>query len=93
MSKKEDYQFFSLSDKHPDTLKYLVDVTVAYPGGRPLDLQTLVGGWRPPCDTIFHYRRFNIEEVIDHCYFTYIINALIYIYLNNFLYLLFKIRL
>lgn len=46
-----------------DTIKHLLDVTIAYPGGDPLDLPTIFGGWRPPCDTIFHYRRFNIEEV------------------------------
>ncbi|XP_042232032.1 acyl-CoA:lysophosphatidylglycerol acyltransferase 1-like [Homarus americanus] len=50
-------------DDGTDRIKYLLDVTVAYPGGRPLDLQTIFGGWRPGCDTIFHYRRFNIEEI------------------------------
>ncbi|XP_045614589.1 acyl-CoA:lysophosphatidylglycerol acyltransferase 1 [Procambarus clarkii] len=50
-------------DDGTDRIKYLLDVTVAYPGGRPLDLQTIFGGWRPSCDTIFHYRRFNIEEI------------------------------
>ncbi|XP_027228946.2 acyl-CoA:lysophosphatidylglycerol acyltransferase 1 isoform X1 [Penaeus vannamei] len=46
-----------------DKIKYLLDVTIAYPGGRPLDLPTIFGGWRPACDTIFHYRRYNIEEI------------------------------
>ncbi|KAK7028912.1 Acyl-CoA:lysophosphatidylglycerol acyltransferase 1 [Halocaridina rubra] len=46
-----------------DKIKYLLDVTVAYPGGRPLDLQTIFGGWRPSCDTIFYYRKYGIEEV------------------------------
>ncbi|XP_069953280.1 acyl-CoA:lysophosphatidylglycerol acyltransferase 1 isoform X2 [Cherax quadricarinatus] len=50
-------------DDGTDRIKYLIDVTVAYPGGRPLDLQTVFGGWRPSCDTIFHYRKFNIEEI------------------------------
>ncbi|MCL4139747.1 UNVERIFIED_CONTAM: hypothetical protein GTU68_021399, partial [Idotea baltica] len=44
-------------------VKYLVDVTVAYPGGKPLDLQTIVGGWRRPCETIFHYRVYDIDEL------------------------------
>ncbi|XP_045130163.1 acyl-CoA:lysophosphatidylglycerol acyltransferase 1-like [Portunus trituberculatus] len=51
------------NDEKTDTIKHLLDVTIAYPGGDPLDLPTIFGGWRPPCDTIFHYRRFNIEEV------------------------------
>ncbi|XP_064111597.1 acyl-CoA:lysophosphatidylglycerol acyltransferase 1-like isoform X2 [Macrobrachium nipponense] len=46
-----------------DKIKYLLDVTIAYPGGRPIDLQTIFGGWRPSCDTVFYYRKFNIEEV------------------------------
>lgn len=46
-----------------DKIKFVLDVTIAYPGGRPLDLQTIFGGWRPTCNTIFHYRRWNIEEI------------------------------
>ncbi|KAB7496178.1 Acyl-CoA:lysophosphatidylglycerol acyltransferase 1, partial [Armadillidium nasatum] len=44
-------------------VKYLVDVTVAYPNGEPLDLQTIVGGWREPCETIFHYRIYPVEKL------------------------------
>jgi hypothetical protein len=34
----------------------VVDVTIAYPQGRPLDLQAIIAGWRPPCTTHVHYR-------------------------------------
>jgi len=40
-------------------IEYLVDVTVAYPEGKPLDLQSILTGWREPCLTHVHYRVFN----------------------------------
>ncbi|KAK4314861.1 hypothetical protein Pmani_013884 [Petrolisthes manimaculis] len=54
------------SEKHNsegDGIRYVVDATIAYPGGRPLDLLNIFTGWRPSCETIFHYRRYNIEEI------------------------------
>ena len=41
--------------------------TVQYSTGRPLDLQTIVTGWRPPCITHVHYRVFDsgYSENID----------------------------
>jgi len=44
-------------------IKYVVDVTVAYPQGRPLDLQSIVTGWRDPCVTHVHYRTFPVREL------------------------------
>jgi len=44
----------------------IVDVTVAFPEGRPLDLQTIVTGWRTPCVTHVHYRVFDSRD-IPHC--------------------------
>jgi len=44
-------------------LKYIVDVTVAYPEGKPLDLQSIVTGWRKPCLTHVHYRVFPIRKI------------------------------
>jgi hypothetical protein len=38
-------------------------VTIAYPGGRPLDLVAVVTGCVPPTDVHFHYRVFPIREV------------------------------
>lgn len=46
-----------------DKIERIVDMTVAYPGGRPLDLQSIVFGWREPCYTHVHYRSWNIKDV------------------------------
>ena len=34
----------------------VVDVTIAYPEGKPLDLVSIITGWRPPCTSHVHYR-------------------------------------
>ena len=47
-----------------DKIERIVDMTVAYPGGRPLDLQSIVFGWREPCYTHVHYRSWNIKVTI-----------------------------
>jgi len=41
----------------------IIDVTIAYPSGRPLDLQTIVSGYRKPCITHVHYRIFDVASV------------------------------
>ncbi len=41
----------------------VVDVTIAYPEGRPLDLLTIAIGYRRPCTTHVHYRVFDIKDV------------------------------
>ena len=41
----------------------IVDVTIAYPEGKPLDLQSIVLGWRKPCVTHVHYRVFDVKDV------------------------------
>uniref|UniRef100_A0A0K2UUM2 Phospholipid/glycerol acyltransferase domain-containing protein n=1 Tax=Lepeophtheirus salmonis TaxID=72036 RepID=A0A0K2UUM2_LEPSM len=41
----------------------IVDITIAYPEGKPLDLPTIIIGNRPPCTTYFHYRVFDIESL------------------------------
>jgi len=46
-----------------DCIQKIVDVTVAFPEGRPLDLQTIVTGWRPPCVTHVHYRVFDSRDL------------------------------
>ena len=37
-------------------LSKVVDVTIAYPDGRPLNLVSIATGWDPPCATHVHYR-------------------------------------
>ncbi|VDL78790.1 unnamed protein product [Nippostrongylus brasiliensis] len=44
-------------------IKYVLDVTIAYPNGIPLSLATLGFGTREKCDIAVHYKIFNAEEV------------------------------
>jgi len=44
-------------------LKYVIDMTIAYPDGEPLDLGAIVTGHREPCRIYMHYNVFRIEEV------------------------------
>ena len=46
-----------------DHLKWLVDLTIAYPNGKPLDILTSLSGVAPPCSTVFHFRCYPISEV------------------------------
>ena len=45
-----------------DSLKWLVDITIGYPE-RPLDMQTIIGSYRKPCNTILYYRKYDIRDV------------------------------
>uniref|UniRef100_UPI00358FD8C8 acyl-CoA:lysophosphatidylglycerol acyltransferase 1 n=1 Tax=Myxine glutinosa TaxID=7769 RepID=UPI00358FD8C8 len=44
-------------------LHWLIDVTIAYPGGKPMDIQTWVLALQPPMMTHVHYRVFPMCEV------------------------------
>jgi len=46
-----------------DKIERIVDMTIAYPEGKPLDLQTIVLGWRNPCNTHVHYRSWDVKEL------------------------------
>jgi len=42
----------------------IVDVTVAYPDqSSPLDLPTIIAGWKDPCTTHVHYRAFDVDKL------------------------------
>jgi len=41
----------------------IVDMTVAFPSGHPLDLQSIVTGWREPFVTHVHYRQFDCKDL------------------------------
>ena len=45
-------------------LKWIIDLTIAYPNGKPLDIMTIFCGIAPSCNTVFHYRCYPILEVI-----------------------------
>ncbi|CAH1791974.1 unnamed protein product [Owenia fusiformis] len=44
-------------------LKWVIDVTVGYPGGKALDFQSITSGFRQPCETVIHFQKFPIDEV------------------------------
>lgn len=39
-------------------ISWVLDITIAYPQGKPLDLPTIITGSRPPCETVLFYRCF-----------------------------------
>jgi len=42
----------------------VVDVTVAYPDqSDPLDLPSIITGWKEPCTTHVHYRAFDVDQL------------------------------
>ncbi|XP_034189753.1 acyl-CoA:lysophosphatidylglycerol acyltransferase 1 isoform X2 [Osmia lignaria lignaria] len=38
------------------TINWVLDITIAYPQGKPIDLPTIITGSRPPCETVLFYR-------------------------------------
>ena len=44
-------------------IKWVIDLTVGYEKGKPLDLQTIFAGYRKPCDTKFHYRKYPASSI------------------------------
>ena len=51
------------SSKYSATLDKIVDVTIAYPDGKPLGLFDILSAWREPCTTHVHYKIYDINEV------------------------------
>ncbi|CAH1964533.1 unnamed protein product [Acanthoscelides obtectus] len=55
-----------LSGKKPNSLpqlQYVLDITIGYPNGWPIDLSHIVFGNRQPCQTVIFYRVYNAKEV------------------------------
>ncbi|XP_066583911.1 acyl-CoA:lysophosphatidylglycerol acyltransferase 1-like [Prorops nasuta] len=55
-----DNQYDSRSDitvAKPE-ISWVLDITIAYPQGKPIDLPTIITGSRPPCETVLFYRIF-----------------------------------
>ncbi len=50
-------------DRQAKEITKIIDVTIAYPEGRPLDLLAIATGYRRPCTTHVHYRVFDINDV------------------------------
>lgn len=46
-----------------DTLSWVLDITIGYPHGNPIDLLTIITGQRDPCTTSLYYRLYPIHTV------------------------------
>lgn len=46
-----------------DNLDYILDITIGYPQGKPLDLPCIVHGMRDPFKTHFLYRLYHTSQV------------------------------
>ncbi|XP_021916095.1 acyl-CoA:lysophosphatidylglycerol acyltransferase 1-like [Zootermopsis nevadensis] len=47
----------------PTHVNWVLDITIAYPEGKPLDLGAIVTGYRKPCKTFLFYRLFPCRDV------------------------------
>lgn len=47
-------------------LDYILDITIGYPDGKPLNLQNIIMGLREPCETVFYYRLYSTKDVSDN---------------------------
>ncbi|EEB13245.1 conserved hypothetical protein [Pediculus humanus corporis] len=46
-------------------IRWILDITIAYPQGVPLDLPTIITGSRPPCQTLLFYRLYKSSQIPD----------------------------
>lgn len=55
-----NYNFLNIPvvDENTDKLAWILDITVAYSEGKPLDLPTIIMGQRRACRTHMYYRLF-----------------------------------
>jgi lysophosphatidylglycerol acyltransferase 1 len=54
---------FSVADSHNASLKYIVDLTFAYPNGKALNFAGFAIGTAPPSDFALHYRCYPANEI------------------------------
>lgn len=54
---------FSKTIPECDELRWVLDITIAYPEGKPLDLPTIITGSRPPCQTFMFYRLYPSSQL------------------------------
>lgn len=59
----KDSPLTKLNGKLNDCLEYILDITIGYPNGKPLDLPNIVHGLRNPCQTYLFYRLYRSSEV------------------------------
>lgn len=53
-------------------LEFILDVTIGYPDGKPLDLLNIIHGLREPCSTVIYYRVFSTREVSSGSLFAFV---------------------
>lgn len=58
---------------HPQ-LDYILDITIGYPDGKPLNLQNIVMGLREPCRTVLYYRVYSTRDVSQELIYHTLIN-------------------
>ncbi|KAI4463166.1 1-acylglycerol-3-phosphate acyltransferase-related [Holotrichia oblita] len=51
------------SPKNCESIRWVLDITIAYPNGQPLDLGTIIFGNRPPCKTTLFYRVYHCRDI------------------------------
>ncbi|KAK9693262.1 Acyltransferase C-terminus [Popillia japonica] len=49
--------------KNSEKIRWVLDITIAYPNGQPLDLGTIIFGNRPPCKTTLFYRVYHCRDI------------------------------
>uniref|UniRef100_A0A182T357 Phospholipid/glycerol acyltransferase domain-containing protein n=1 Tax=Anopheles maculatus TaxID=74869 RepID=A0A182T357_9DIPT len=59
----KDASYAMLNGQSGGCLEYVLDITVAYPQGTPLDLPNIVHGMRDPCQTFLFYKLYHSSEV------------------------------
>ncbi|XP_064600701.1 acyl-CoA:lysophosphatidylglycerol acyltransferase 1-like [Liolophura sinensis] len=64
LSNQDNSKGFTLPDgskKKP--LEWLIDLTIAYPNGRPLDLHGICIGYWPACNIVLHYKAYRVKDI------------------------------
>lgn len=51
------------NQKNTEKIRWVLDITIAYPNGQPLDLGTIIFGNRPPCKTTLFYRVYQCKDI------------------------------
>uniref|UniRef100_A0A182P9A3 Phospholipid/glycerol acyltransferase domain-containing protein n=1 Tax=Anopheles epiroticus TaxID=199890 RepID=A0A182P9A3_9DIPT len=59
----KDASYALLNGQAGGCLEYVLDITIAYPQGKPLDLPNIVHGMRDPCQTFLFYKLYHSSEV------------------------------
>ncbi|XP_060531420.1 acyl-CoA:lysophosphatidylglycerol acyltransferase 1-like isoform X2 [Cylas formicarius] len=51
------------SDVKKDCIEWVLDITIAYPNGEPVDFSHIAFGHRGPCQTVLFYRLYRASEI------------------------------